>query len=90
MPDSDEVAQLQEQLFELVRKSQQAMVDAGRSFTERVASLTPGEVDQLAGLIDNAFDMTEKVLESQRDLAKRIVETVTSQLPGIDRGDPED
>ena len=89
MPDTNDVAKLQEQIFELVKKSQDAMMDAGRVFTDRVSSMTPGQPAQLDDLIDNAFDMTERVLESQRDFAKKVVEAVTSQLPGIDRGGDE-
>jgi 23S rRNA U2552 (ribose-2'-O)-methylase RlmE/FtsJ len=85
MPDASDVNKLQEQIFELVRNSQQAIIDAGRTFTERVSSLTPGDTAQIDDLIDNAFDMTERVLESQRDFAKKIVETVTSQIPGTDK-----
>lgn len=89
MPDVNDVDQLQEQVFELVKKSQQAVLDAGRTFTERVGAMTPGETSQIEDLIDNAFDMTERVLESQRDFAKKVVEAVTSQLPGVDRGGDE-
>ena len=87
MPDASDVNKLQEQIFELVRTSQQAIIDAGRTFTERVSSITPGDTAQIDDLIDNAFDMTERVLESQRDFAKRIVETVTSQIPGAYKQD---
>lgn len=85
MPDATDVNKLQEQIFELVRNSQQAIIDAGRTFTERVSSLTPGDTAQIDDLIDNAFDMTERVLESQRDFAKKMVETVTSQIPGAEK-----
>jgi len=89
MPDASDVNKLQEQIFELVRNSQQAIIDAGRTFTERVSSLTPGDTAQIDDLIDNAFDMTERVLESQRDFAKKIVETVTSQIPGTEKKDDD-
>lgn len=86
MPDSPDISRLQEQIFDLVQKSQQAMVDAGRSFTDRVTALTPGDTEQLEKLIDNAFDMTEKVLSTQRDFAKKVIEALTSQLTGADKG----
>ncbi len=85
MPDTSHLSRLQEQIFDLMQKSQQAMVDAGRSFTDRVTALTPGDTEQLERLIDNAFDMTEKVLDTQRDFAKKVVDAVTSQLPGVER-----
>ena len=86
MPDTNDVTKFQEQIFELVKKSQEAMIDASRVFTDRVSAMTPGDFEQLDDLIDNAFDMTERVLKSQREFAKNVVDTVTSQLPGIDRG----
>ena len=89
MPDADDVNKLQEQIFDLVKRSQDTMIDASRTFTDRVSAMTPGDANQLDELIDSAFDMTERVLQSQREFAKRVVETVTSQLPGIDRGGDE-
>jgi hypothetical protein len=80
---------MQEQLFDIVKKSQDAILDAGRVFTDRVSAMTPGDSSQLDELIDNAFDMTERVLQTQRDFAKKMVEAVTSQLPGVDRGKDE-
>ncbi len=89
MPDANDVNKLQEQIFDLVKKSQDAMIDASRVFTDRVSAMAPGELSQLDDLIDNAFDMTERILKSQREFAKNMVDTVTSQLPGIDRGGDE-
>ncbi len=89
MPDTNDVTKLQEQIFELVKQSQEALVDASRAFTDRVSAMTPGDFEQLDDLIDNAFDMTERVLKSQREFAKNVVSSVTSQLPGIDRGGDE-
>ena len=86
MPDTNDISKLQEQLFDIVKKSQDAILEAGRVFTDRISAMTPGDSTQLDDLIDNAFDMTERVLKSQRELAKKMVETVTSQLPGVDRG----
>lgn len=86
LPKEEDVTKLQEQIFDLVRKSQQTMLDASRAFTDRVTAITPGESDQLDKLIDSAFEMTERVLQSQHEFAKRMVKTVTSQLP-LDRED---
>jgi hypothetical protein len=90
MADVNDVNKLQDQIFDLVKRSQDTMVDASRAFTDRVSALTPGDSNQIDELIDSAFDMTERVLQSQREFAKRMVETVTSQLPGIDRGSADD
>ena len=89
MPDANDVKNLQEQIFDLVKKSQQAMLDAGRTFTDRVSAMTPGESDQIDELIDNAFDMTERVLESQREFAKKMIAAVTAQIPGLTDDDAD-
>ena len=89
MPDANDVNKVQEQIFELVKKSQEAMLDASRVFTDRVTAMAPGDPAQLDDLIDNAFDMTERVMRTQRELAKKVVETVTAQLPGADRSGDE-
>jgi len=89
VPDASDLSKMQEQLFDIVKKSQDAILDAGRVFTDRVSAMAPGDSSQLDELIDNAFDMTERVLETQRDFAKKMVAAVTSQLPGVDRGGDE-
>jgi hypothetical protein len=86
MPDATDVNKLQEQIFDLVKRSQEALLDASRVFTDRVSAMAPGDPAQLDDLIDNAFDMTERVMRSQRELAKKVVETVTAQIPGADHG----
>lgn len=88
--DVDDVNKLQEQIFDLVKRSQEALLDASRVFADRVGSMTPGDPAQLDDLIDNAFDMTERVVRTQREMAKNIVETVTAQIPGSDADESAD
>ena len=87
MPDTNDINRLQQQIFDLVKSSQEALLDASRVFTDRVSAMAPGDPAQLDDLIDNAFDMTERVMRTQRDLAKKVVETVTAQLPGVEAAD---
>lgn len=85
----DDAAELQDRIFDLVKRSQDTMLDAGRTFTERVKELSPADTGRLQDLIDQAFDMTERILESQREFAKNVVTTVVAQLPagGADEAD---
>jgi len=89
MPDAPDVNKLQEQIFDLVKKSQEAFLDASRVFTDRVSAMAPGDPAQIDDLIDNAFDMTERIMRTQREFAKKVVESVTSQIPGSDASGDE-
>jgi hypothetical protein len=82
MPESPDISQLQDRVFELVQRSQEAMLDASRSFAERVSSLAPGDTEAVDKLLDDAFDFTERVLRSQRDFAKSVVQAVGSTATG--------
>ena len=61
------------------------MLDAGRTFTDGVSSMTPGDSSAVDELIDRAFDLTEKVLQSQRDFAKQVVQVATRPVTGTGR-----
>ncbi len=84
MPETPDVNKLQEQIFELVKRSQESVLDAGRSFTDSVSDLTPADTAAVDDLIDRVFDLTERVLAAQRDLAKQVVQTVTRPVAGDD------
>jgi hypothetical protein len=87
MPDTPDLKQLQEQIFDLVARSQKAVLDAGRSFTDGVSNMTPGDTSAVDELIDRAFDLTEKVLKAQRDFAKQVVQAATKPIAGDAGGD---
>jgi hypothetical protein len=77
MPETPDLAQLQNQVFELVRNSQEAILDAGRSFADNLTAMAPGDTQAVDKLLDDAFEFTEKVLRTQRDFAKSVVQAVT-------------
>jgi hypothetical protein len=87
MPDPPDLAKLQEQVFELVRRSQEAVLDAGRLFSDSLSALAPGDTEAVDKLLDDAFDFTAKVLKTQRDFAKSVVQAVTEPVAGTDAGD---
>ncbi len=84
MPDTPDITKLQEQIFELVKRSQESVLDAGRSFTDSVSDMAPADTAAVDDLIDRVFDLTERVLAAQRDLAKQVVQTVTRPVTGDD------
>lgn len=91
MPEAPDLKQLQEQIFDLVARSQNAVLDAGRSFTDGVSNMTPGDTSSVDELIDRAFDLTERVLNAQRDFAKQVVQAATKPLAGeVGSGDSDD
>src|SRR5262249_33265285 len=90
MPDPPDLKQLQEQIFDLVARSQSAVLDAGRSFTDSVSNMAPGDTSAVDELIDRAFDLTERVLEAQRDFAKQVVQAATNPLTPTGDEEPED
>lgn len=78
MTETPDISKLQDQVFELVRRSQEAILDAGRSFADNLSSVAPGDHEAIDRLLDDAFDFTERVLKTQRDFAKSVVQAVTA------------
>lgn len=87
MADGPDIKALQDQVFDLVKRSQEAVLEAGRSFTDSVSEMTPGDTSAVDDLIDRAFDLTERVLNSQRELAKSVLQALTKPLQGDDAPD---
>lgn len=87
MADSTDKS-IQDQIFDMVKRSQEVILDASRNFVDTAADVTPGDREQIDALIDNAFDLTERILQAQRDFAKTVLATVTNQRPRGDGGAP--
>lgn len=71
---------MQDQIFDMVQRSQESIIDATRNFADGMSDLVPASREQVDKIIDNAFDLTEKVLQIQRDFAKSVVRTVTPPI----------
>lgn len=71
---------LQDQIFDMVRRSQEVILDASRNFVDGAKELAPGDKEQVDKLIDNAFDLTERILQAQRDFAKTVLDSVSEPL----------
>lgn len=77
---------VQDQIFDMVQRSQEAVLDATRNFADGMSDLVPANREQVDRVIDQAFDLAERVLQAQRELAKSVVKAVTPPIGG-DRPD---
>jgi hypothetical protein len=85
-------APLQEEFLSTVRKSQETVLDALKTWVETVQSVTPKLptihvplVDRLPNpedVVASAYGFAEAVLASQRKFAEEVVKTTSQLLPG--------
>jgi len=85
---------LQNEFLSTIRKSQETVIDAIRSWVETVQSVTPKipsvqvpGADQLPKpeeVVASAYDFAEQLLASQRRFAEEVLKATTSLLPGTE------
>jgi hypothetical protein len=85
---------LQDEILNTVRKSQETVIDAIKSWVETVQSITPKipsvqlpGADQLPkpeDVVASAYDFAEQLLASQRKFAEEVLKATTSLLPGTE------
>jgi cell division septum initiation protein DivIVA len=83
---------LQDELLNAVRKSQETVIDAIRTWSETIQSITPKlpsvpGADQLPkpeDLVTGAYDFAEQLLASQRKFAEDIVKATAQLMPGTE------
>jgi len=84
MPDTRTVGQeLQGQILETVSKSQEAVIDALKTWADTIQSITPplpalspaiaDKLPKPEELVANAYDFAEQVLANQRVLAEEVL-----------------
>lgn len=73
---------VQDQVFAVVQRSQESILDATRNFADGMSDLVPANREQIDKVIDQAFDLTERVLQIQRDFAKSVVKAITPPIGG--------
>ncbi|GEM_PF-2917631 len=79
----NEIASIEERMFEIVSRSQAALLEAARKSTDSVVAAVgsnPDGIDELGRLVDGVFDLTEKLLAGQREFARGVVQAVTDAL----------
>jgi hypothetical protein len=85
---------LQDEILKTVRKSQETVIDAIKSWVETVQSITPKiplaqvpGADQLPkpeDVVASAYDFAEQLLASQRKFAEEVLKATTSLIPGTE------
>ena len=83
---------LQDEFLSTVRKSQETVIDAIKTWVETVQSITPKIpsinvpfADQLPkpqDVVASSYDFAEQLLTSQRKFADEVVKATTALLPG--------
>ena len=91
---SNPTQDLQNEILSTVRKSQESVVDAIKTWVETIQSLTPKIpavdlpfADQLPKpeeVVASAYDFAEQLLASQRRFAEDVLKATSPLLPGGD------
>jgi hypothetical protein len=89
---------LQDEFLSTVRKSQETVIDAIKTWVESVQSITPKipsvqvpGVDKLPKpeeVVASAYDFAEQLLAGQRKFAEEVLKATTSLLPGTQDSAP--
>jgi hypothetical protein len=82
--------ELQDQILDTIRKSQEAVTDAIRTWAETVQSITPSlpvppmpfadKLPKPGELVGNAYDFAEKLLAAQRKFAEDVIAATAPAL----------
>jgi hypothetical protein len=85
---------LQDEILNTVRKSQEAVIDAIRAWSESIQSITPklpavpmpgaDKLPKPEEVVASAYDFAEQLLASQRRFAEEVVKTTASLLPAAE------
>jgi hypothetical protein len=80
--------ELQSQILDSIRKSQEAVVDALRTWADAVHSVTPslpvsavpfaGKLPKPSELVADAFDFADQLLAAQRKFAEDVIQITAS------------
>ena len=83
---------LQNEVLITVRKSQESVIDAIKTWVETVQSITPkvpavdmpfaDKLPKPEEVVANAYDFSEKLLAGQRKFAEEVLKATGSLLPG--------
>ena len=87
---------LQHEFLSTIRKSQETVIDAMRSWVETVQSITPkipsvqvpgaDKLPKPEEVVASAYDFAEQLLASQRKFAEEVLKATTSLLPVAENG----
>jgi hypothetical protein len=81
--DQDPTQELQAQVLDNIRKSQEAVIDGMRTWAETIQQLVPGTAQAAqpatgrlptpAEVVDSVFDFAAQLLDAQRELAHSVL-----------------
>ncbi len=84
--------ELQEEFLGMIRKGQETVIEAVRTWVETVQAVTPkvpsvqlplaDKLPRPEDAVDNAYDFAEKLLASQRHFSEELLKTAAPLLPG--------
>ena len=84
--------ELQDEILKTVRKSQEAVIDAIKTWVETVQSITPkipavdmpfaDKLPKPEEVVASAYDFAEQLLASQRKFAEEVLKATSSLTPG--------
>ena len=85
---------LQDEILTTVRKGQESVIDAIKTWVETVQSLTPkvpavdvpfaGQLPKPEEVVASAYDFAEQLLASQRRFAEEVLKATGSLMPGTE------
>ena len=85
---------LQNEVLNTVRKSQESVIDAIKTWVETVQSLTPkvpavdmpfaDKLPKPAEVVASAYDFAEQLLASQRRFAEEVLKATSALTPGTE------
>ena len=91
--EKDPTEEIQAQVLDGIRKSQEAVIDGLRTWTETMQQLVPGtaqaampRTDQLptaTEVVDSVFDFAAQLLNAQRELAHSVLGATTAIGEGV-------
>src|SRR6266487_801565 len=86
--------ELQDQFLSMVRKSQEGVIDAIKTWVETVQSITPkvpavdmpfaDKLPKPEEIVAGAYDFAEQLLASQRKFAEEVLRATSSLTPGTE------
>ena len=91
---SNPTQDLQNEILSTVRKSQESVVDAIKTWVETIQSMTPkvpavdvpfaGQLPKPEEVVASAYDFAEQLLASQRRFAEEVIKATSALTPGTE------
>ena len=87
---------LQEEFWNVIRTSQETVVEAVKTYVDTVKAVTPkvpaarmplaGRLPKPEDVVTSAYDFAEKLLSNQRHFAEELVKATAPLMPGTGSG----